>query len=86
MFTFKFMGGKDHQDTVVCGMRYDVRYHRDPDGNGQSNQAIIEIFQKITSDETGISWQVGGEHPLGYNVCYIENQSGKTIDRIGPFG
>lgn len=37
----------------------------------------------------GVEYQVGGEAPDShppYDTCWIENQSGKTIDRIGPFG
>jgi hypothetical protein len=81
MFTLKFMEGGN--STVVSGARYDTHYLLTGD-LARAAACIVTVYPQLTSDTAGVEFHVGGERQQ-YGVCYIENQSGKTIDRIGPF-
>jgi hypothetical protein len=74
MFTLKF--NRDDYQRVVSATEYDKDQR---DG-----------FAFIIAN--GVEYQVGGvgvhapKSHQPYNICFIENGSGKTIDRVGPFG
>ncbi len=86
MFTLKFKCNKEFTSATISAVRYDLKSFYPQDGNGQPSAAAITVYPRMTSDEGGVVFNVGGDHPLAYEVAYIENQAGKTIDRIGPFG
>lgn len=72
MFTLKFIGKSIK--TVASGERYDV--------DERGDFAFVIVHQKNASD-SGTEFEIGGKR--GYDTCFVENLSGKTIDRIGPF-
>lgn len=81
MFTLRFMSGAD--SAVVSGARYDTRHFMTSD-QMRAESCIVTVYPQPTSDIGGVEFHVGGEEHQ-YPVCYVENQSGKTIDRVGPF-
>ena len=73
MFTIKLT--KEDQTTVVACESYKVK------SNGW--KAELEIHRKMFTDIPPLFLIGTGDWDFEY--CYIENSSGKTIDRIGPF-
>lgn len=84
MLTLRFMNGVTIDETVVSAARYDVR-HQQSNDKMCAVAAIVTIYPQTTSESGGVEFHIGGEHPLAYGVCWVENQSGKTIGRIGSF-
>lgn len=71
MFTLRFCTDTDYQWVVATS-----EYAKD----------IRDGFAFIIAK--GVEYRVGGLGKDGhkpYAVCFIENQAGKTIDRIGPY-
>lgn len=94
MFTIKFINHYDPRqtsdaamssETVVSCARYEV-YRK-------ANIALVTIYEKMTGE--GVEFRVHGDPTISgseatplsryFNTAFIENQSGKTIDRIGPY-
>lgn len=47
--------------------------------------AIITVHKGYTlHDGHGVDYQVSDD-PHAYDVCFVTNEAGKTVDRIGPF-
>lgn len=78
MFTLKFYRfytDGSSNSSVVATSHYSV-YTR------KEGTCEIVIYEKNTEVE-GVAYQVGSNQALtDYDICYIENQSGKTIDCI----
>lgn len=81
MFHLKFQRG-DYSTNVTC-QRYDV--------DQRKGRAFVITYKGHTS-EVGTEFlvdhynpKVGYEAPVPYDVCYVTNEAGKTVDRIGPF-
>jgi len=79
MFTLNFKNGSN--STVVCASRYDIRLLFVKDGS-RAGAAIITVFQQLPADH-GIEYHIGQD--LSFVMCFVENSTGKMIDRIGPF-
>jgi hypothetical protein len=86
MFTIKLI--RNHRtteaeecasSTVVACNHYDV--------HEKQNHALIIAngIEYRVHGEPVIRYPAIGSPPRHFNVAFIENQSGKTIDRIGPF-
>lgn len=73
MFTLRLIGTE--KTTVVSAARYDVI--------GSLNGSFVITYPQTTSDVGGVEFHIGDGHRQEFNACYVENQSGKTIDRIG---
>ena len=84
MFTLKFFKHTPNGDsqTVVCCNHYEVNTHRD---------GAVVITYKDHTESGGVerhiaerpSTMADGVHlDIGYEVCFVENSQGKTIDRI----
>jgi len=93
MFTLKFQSDDYEQRTVVCGRKYTINPHWKTEENGEEgscrvNGVTITVYDKL-DDSQGVDFTVlgmnGGACIVGFGVAYIENQNGKTIDKIGPY-
>lgn len=88
MFTLKFRRGEC--DTVVCGAKYQINHHHQhrPDDEPSSVVgATISVYAKL-DDKEGVDFNIHGPDAgsnLDYDLAFIENYAGKTIDRVGPF-
>jgi len=85
MFTVKFISqfddGTKCEHSISCP-HYSVYDH----GNGCSTVTVYQGFTEtggvdyeIMSDESAVEVKYSG---IYYNSCYIENDTGKTINRI----
>lgn len=81
MYYLKLKRG-DYTTNVSCA-RYDV--------DERKGRAFVIVYKGFTH-EGGVEYLVahhnpkmGYEAPVPYDVCFITNDAGKTIDRIGPF-
>lgn len=80
MFTLKFMSFYDdssYSETCVTCPHYAVYYH------AGSNYYEISVYKSFTSTE-GVVFNVASKD-IGkayWDVCYIENEAGKTINKI----
>ena len=84
MFTLRFYKNREEgrTQTVVCCARYEV-YER------RNENAVVTIttHYKELEDSPGVDHNIG-KHPNNqgsggyYDVCYVENIAGKTIDTI----
>lgn len=77
MFTLKFYSNSSGEDywNVISSPNYNVAL--------RAGGAIVSVYPTI-GGEQGVDFQVG-MGARGYDSLFIENASGKTIDRIGPF-
>ena len=91
MFTLKFFNtNKDLNDpnhignfwNVVSAPQYHVSERIEPGGTRQVG-ALVTVYPTVDS-EGGVEYQIGMDE-RGYDTLFIENEAGKTIDRIGPF-
>lgn len=84
MFTVKFFmlddEGAEHQTSISCS-NYSVH-------NNNKGLVTITTYPTMT-DENGVERHVaavGLEHPVKklnyFNICFIENEKGKTIQHI----
>lgn len=75
MFTLKFIKNYDSGQTrtaaVACPAYEFVTF----------GEGITVLVFKDFVQENGVSYFVGGRED-SFDVCYVENQAGKTIDRI----
>jgi len=91
MFTLRFMSffeDKEEVASVISAPHYEVYTHR----NGRKVVCVFKdqtttdgIERTVMSDD--LAKKLASEHnteplPNYYHVCYVENQSGKTIDKI----
>lgn len=74
MFHLRFFRPEMMDNVNVHGKRYDSRY--------VSGIQIVTVYDKLTSDGGGVEFKVGED----FRKCYVTNEAGKTVDRIGPFG
>lgn len=77
MFTLKFYKTYESGQTVnigVCCPTYEVRRY--------SDGAVAVIVYKGFTHTDGVEYWVGGEREDAYDQLFIENQAGKTIDRV----
>ncbi len=87
MFTLKFYRNPNDYVAVSCAS-YDVM-HRGSNIEMPSG-ATISIYPGLTH-QGGTDFHVGLPQKPGEaanpnaNWCYVENSTGKTVDRIGPF-
>lgn len=82
MFTLKFYN-KDDSFAVLSTPRYEVGYRHESSENNVRVGAIITIYPSLVGSD-GVDYQVGIDG-RGFSSMFIENDKGKTIDRIGPF-
>ena len=82
MFTLKFYN-KNDSFTALCTPRYEVGYRHESPENNVRVGAIITIYPSLVVND-GVDYQVGMDD-RGFSSLFIENDKGKTIDRIGPF-
>ena len=84
MFTIKFIGKGSTPDATVCCVRYDTTNNADRIVEADAPHYWVEVFRGLDGEPSkASSFPVGGRHENGYHVAYVENQAGKTIDRIG---
>lgn len=77
MFNIKFISeseGRDTEINVSC-RRYDLIRGKE--------RVRVSAYEKYTS-ENGVDFLVSA-HPKDQRMCFITNEAGKTVDRIGPF-
>lgn len=69
--------GNDVQTNISC-KSYHVTHFRPKSSSGRES-AMVTV-------ENGSKFEINPENEdRGYEVCFVTNESGKTIDRIGPF-
>jgi len=79
MFTLKFIRHGDEGDTttVLSCNHYSVWSFN------KNNEYIEVTVHKVQASDEGIVFRVGKSDVLSvYDVCFVENINGKTIDRI----
>lgn len=81
MFHLKFQRG-DYATNISCP-HYDV--------DRRDARAFVIAYKGFTN-EGGVEYLVdhynprlGYEGPTPFDVCFVTNDAGKTVDRIGPF-
>lgn len=82
MFTVKFMNHYADgtcRESVVCCVHYEI-YRR----MGVDPVTTVTTYKDATV-RSGVDRHVS-PHPEDYDVCFIENSAGKTIDTIRPDG
>lgn len=74
MFTLKFRNVKQNSEVVVAAQLY--QKNKLPTGS-----VSITVYKGALLTD-GVEYQISGDHPQGFDVCFIENQAGKTIDCV----
>lgn len=81
MFTVKLLRlpteGPTYQKSISCEA-YDV-YTVPLEGGDEA--ITITTYAKLLGD-VGVEHHIGGSRDGVFDVCYVENQAGKTIDRF----
>lgn len=49
--------------------------------NGTSNNIQVTVYKDYCA-VNGVTYWISGELDLGYEACYIENASGKTVEHL----
>jgi len=47
-----------------------------------STSETVTVYKGMTQTD-GVEYHVNDGHNLAYDICYVENSSGKTIDSMG---
>lgn len=55
-----------------------------PQPDQSLNHSDVAVYKDFTGKD-GVEYHVGGPRENAYDVCFVTNDAGKTIDRIGPF-
>ena len=86
MFTVKFiLQNADYSSQVsISCPRYSVHQNT----NADRDIFMVTVYTKIDTNE-GVEYRVcepdkDPEAPLCFDTCFVENESGKTIDTITP--
>ena len=74
MFTLKFRNVKQNREVVVAAQSYQK--------NKLESGSVSITVHKSTVLTDGVDYQISGGHPQGFDVCFIENLAGKTIDCV----
>lgn len=76
MFTLKFIH-EDGRSTTTCGKKYSIEKWN----TGAKN---VIVYDEPHSD-AGVEFRISSSSEnCAFSVCFITNQSGKTIDRVEP--
>ena len=83
MFTLKFyqyFEGNQYRQTVICAKQYEIV------DTGVSKFVIIDDVEYLIGDNLCEHADVENVHiETGFDACYIENSTGKTIDTIRKY-
>lgn len=79
MFTIKLYKNEEdgtHKTTALACPHYDSYDHTDG--------SFALILYKNHLAINGTEYHINSPRPESYDIAYVENEMGKTVDRIGP--